>query len=75
MSDALHRWDERADMFAHSVIGYAIERMHLRKDTTWGAVPAHRLTEALDGVICPDGIGRSAVRATLASMSRSTISL
>jgi glutamate/tyrosine decarboxylase-like PLP-dependent enzyme len=57
MSDALHRWDERADMFAHSVIGYAIERMHLRKDTTWGAVPAHRLTEALDGVICPDGIG------------------
>ncbi len=46
MSDALHRWDERADMFAHSVIGYAIERMHLRKDTTWGAVPAHRLTEA-----------------------------
>lgn len=57
MNDRMHRWDERADMFAHSVIGYAIERMHLRKDTTWGAVPAQKLAEALEGVICNDGIG------------------
>ncbi len=57
MSDAMHRWDAGAEMMAHSVIGYAVERMRLRKDTTWGAVPPHVLADALAGAVCPDGIG------------------
>ena len=54
---AMHRWDERTDLLAHSVIGYAIERLKMPKDPTWGARPADQLAAALEGAICPEGIG------------------
>ncbi len=53
----MHRWDEATDLLAHSVIGYAIERLKTSKDTTWGARPADELAAVLDGVIRPEGIG------------------
>jgi glutamate/tyrosine decarboxylase-like PLP-dependent enzyme len=53
----MHRWDEATDLLAHSVIGYAIERLKTSKDPTWGARPADQLAKVLDGVITPSGIG------------------
>jgi L-2,4-diaminobutyrate decarboxylase len=53
----MHRWDEATDLLAHSVIGYAIERLKTPKDRTWGARPDDELAELLDGVIRPEGIG------------------
>ncbi|MET0579338.1 MAG: pyridoxal-dependent decarboxylase, partial [Ilumatobacteraceae bacterium] len=53
----MHRWDEATDLLAHSVIGYAIERLKTSKDPTWGARPADQLAAALDGAIRPEGIG------------------
>ncbi len=53
----MHRWDESTDLLAMSVIGYAIERLKVSKDTTWGARPADELAAVLDGVIRPDGFG------------------
>jgi glutamate/tyrosine decarboxylase-like PLP-dependent enzyme len=53
----MHRWDERTDLLAHSVIGYAIERLKMPKDPTWGARPADQLAAALEGAIRPEGIG------------------
>ncbi len=53
----MHTWDEHTDLAAHSVIGYAIERLKVAKDPHWGAVPAERLRAALHGVVCDDGIG------------------
>jgi glutamate/tyrosine decarboxylase-like PLP-dependent enzyme len=53
----MHRWDEATDLLAMSVIGYAIERLKVSKDTTWGARPADELAEALEGVISERGIG------------------
>ncbi len=53
----MHEWDEATDLLAHSVIGYAIERLKMSKDPTWGARPAEQLAAVLDGVIRPDGIG------------------
>ena len=42
----MHRWDEATDLLAHSVIGYAIERLKTSKDPTWGARPAEQLAAA-----------------------------
>lgn len=53
----MHRWDESTDLLAHSVIGYAIERLKTPKDPTWGARSADQLAAALDGAIRPEGIG------------------
>ncbi len=53
----MHTWDESTDLFAHSVIGYAIERLREPKDTRWGAVPAEQLAEALEGAVSPTGVG------------------
>src|SRR5829696_10119549 len=53
----MHRWDDAADLLAHSVIGYAVERLKTPKDPTWGARPADQLAAALDGSISPSGIG------------------
>jgi glutamate/tyrosine decarboxylase-like PLP-dependent enzyme len=53
----VHRWDEATDLLAHSVIGYAVERLKTPKDPTWGARPADQLAEALAGTIQPTGIG------------------
>jgi len=53
----MHTWNERTDLFAHSVIGYALERMKLQKDTTWGALPGDELAAQLAHVITPSGIG------------------
>ena len=57
LNAAMHRWDERTDLLAHSVIGYAIERLKMPKDPTWGARPADQLAAALEGAIRPEGIG------------------
>ena len=53
----MHRWDEATDLLAHSVIGYAIERLKTPKDPTWGARPADELATVLDHSITPEGIG------------------
>jgi glutamate/tyrosine decarboxylase-like PLP-dependent enzyme len=53
----VHRWDEATDLLAHSVIGYAVERLKTPKDPTWGARPADQLAAALAGTIQPAGIG------------------
>nr|MBA3288539.1 aspartate aminotransferase family protein [Acidimicrobiia bacterium] len=53
----MHRWDEATDLLAHSVIGYAVERLRTPKDPTWGARPAEQLAEALEGAIRPEGLG------------------
>ena len=53
----MHRWDEATDLLAHSVIGYAIERLKTSKDPTWGPRPADELAAALEHCITPEGIG------------------
>ena len=53
----MHEWDEATDLLAQSVLGYAVERLKLEKDTRWGARPADELAQALDGAISPTGIG------------------
>ncbi len=53
----MHDWDASADLLAHSVIGYAIERLKLAKPTVWGARPASELTDLLRGSISPGGLG------------------
>jgi len=53
----MHTWDDDTNLFAHSVIGYAIERLRLAKDTQWGAHPADELAAALSHAITPDGVG------------------
>jgi glutamate/tyrosine decarboxylase-like PLP-dependent enzyme len=57
MAPAMHEWDDETNLFAHSVIGYAIERLRLPKDTQWGAHPADELRAALEHVITPGGVG------------------
>jgi glutamate/tyrosine decarboxylase-like PLP-dependent enzyme len=59
----MHEWDEATDLLAHSVIGYAVERLKMSKDTTWGARPAEELAAVLDGTIRPEGIGGHAALA------------
>lgn len=54
---SMHEWDPAADLFASSVIGYAIERLKLPKDPHWGAHPAAELAAVLEGVVSPGGIG------------------
>ena len=49
----VHRWDEATDLLAHSVIGYAVERLKTPKDPTWGARPADQLAAVLDDTITP----------------------
>ena len=53
----MHKWDERTDLDAHSVIGYAIERLKVPKDPHWGAIPAEQLHEALRDMVNSDGVG------------------
>jgi glutamate/tyrosine decarboxylase-like PLP-dependent enzyme len=57
MTPSMHSWDDETDLFAHSVIGYAIERLRIPKDPHWGAHPADELAAALDGTIREKGIG------------------
>ena len=47
MTPNMHSWDAETDLFAHSVIGYAIERLRVPKDPHWGAHPADELAAAL----------------------------
>jgi L-2,4-diaminobutyrate decarboxylase len=54
---SMHEWDEETDLFAHSVIGYAIERLRIPKDTRWGPHPAAELEAELAGAIGPVGAG------------------
>ena len=53
----MHEWDADTNLFAHSVIGYAIERLQLPKDTRWGAHPADELAAQLERTVTPDGVG------------------
>ena len=53
----MHRWDHSTDLLAHSIIGYAVERLKVSKDPHWGAHPADELGEVLKGAISPQGIG------------------
>ncbi len=57
MTAHMHEWDAETDVFAHSVIGYAIERLQFPKDTRWGAQPADALASVLARTVTPDGIG------------------
>jgi glutamate/tyrosine decarboxylase-like PLP-dependent enzyme len=57
MAPRMHEWDAETNLFAHSVIGYAIERLQLPKDTRWGARPADELAAVLERTITPDGVG------------------
>ena len=57
MAPSMHEWDDETNLFAHSVIGYAIERLRLPKDTQWGAHPAEVLRAELEHVITSDGVG------------------
>ena len=53
----MHEWTPDTDLFAHSVIGYAIERLRLPKDPMWGAIPAADLDQALAHAVTPQGVG------------------
>jgi glutamate/tyrosine decarboxylase-like PLP-dependent enzyme len=57
MAPSMHEWDADTNLFAHSVIGYAIERLQLPKDTRWGALPADELAAVLRPTISPSGVG------------------
>ncbi len=54
---SMHSWDEKTELFAHSVIGYAIERLRLPKDSRWGAQPREVLDEAIAHALRPEGFG------------------
>ena len=47
MATSMHTWDDDTNRFAHAVIDYAVERVHLAKDTQWGAHPADVLQESV----------------------------
>jgi glutamate/tyrosine decarboxylase-like PLP-dependent enzyme len=53
----VHDWDAATDLFAHSVIGYAIERLRLPKDTRWGARSSEELDAAIGPTIGAHGVG------------------
>ncbi|MCE9623051.1 MAG: aminotransferase class V-fold PLP-dependent enzyme [Actinomycetia bacterium] len=53
----MHNWDDETDLFSHSVIGYAIERLRTPKDKRWGAHPAEELHAAIEHAITPNGSG------------------
>ncbi len=57
MAPSMHEWDDDTNLFAHSVIGYAIERLRLPKDPHWGAHPADELAAELAHAVTPDGVG------------------
>ena len=57
MPTSMHSWDDDTNLFAHSVIGYAIERLRLAKDTQWGAHPAEVLQAAIAHALTPEGVG------------------
>ena len=57
MARSMHKWDDETDLFSHSVIGYAIERLRTSKDKRWGALPAEELHAAIEHAITPDGSG------------------
>lgn len=57
MAPSMHEWDADTNLFAHSVIGYAIERLQLPKDTRWGARPATELAAVVQPTVSPDGVG------------------
>ena len=54
---AMHTWDESTELFAHSVIGYAIERLRLPKDPRWGSQPAEVLEATIAHAISAGGAG------------------
>ena len=59
----MHQWESSTELLAHSMIGYAIERLKVDKDPQWGARPADELAAELAGAVCDDGIGGHAALA------------
>ncbi len=57
MTRQMHSWDAETDLFSHSVIGYAIERLRTPKDKRWGARSADELHTAIEHAITADGSG------------------
>ena len=57
MATSMHTWDDDTNRFAHAVIDYAVERVHLAKDTQWGAHPADVLQAAIAHAVAPQGVG------------------
>ena len=53
----MHKWDDSTELFAHSVIGYAIERLRVPKDPKWGSQPCEVLDAAIAHAISPQGAG------------------
>jgi L-2,4-diaminobutyrate decarboxylase len=53
----MHEWDQSADLLAHSIIGYAVERLKTPKDPHWGAHPAEELLAVVGPTISAHGIG------------------
>ncbi len=53
----MHEWDASTELLAHSVLGYAIERLKVAKDPHWGAKPAAELAAHLQDSVCESGIG------------------
>ena len=57
MPRSMHNWDDETDLFSHSVIGYAIERLRTPKDKRWGARSAEELRTSIEHAISPNGSG------------------
>lgn len=57
MTRSMHKWDDETELFSHSVIGYAIERLRTPKDSRWGAHPADELHAAIEHAITDKGSG------------------
>lgn len=57
MGTSMHEWDAAAELLAASVVGYAVERIRLPKDSRWGARSAPELASALEGTVRPEGVG------------------
>jgi len=63
MTASMHEWDESTDLFAHAVIGYAIERLKVPKNPQWGAHYGADLATTVDATITDAGIGGHAALA------------
>ena len=63
MTASVHEWDESTDLFAHAVIGYAIERLKVPKNPQWGAHYGADLATTVDATITDTGIGGHAALA------------
>ncbi len=54
---SMHTWDEGTELFADSVIGYAVERLRHPKDPRWGSRPRDVLEASYAHALTPSGVG------------------